>query len=58
MISSIDRFLSDSGKRMKPSVIREILKHLNKPGMISFEGGLPAPETFPVEDLKEIVMGS
>jgi 2-aminoadipate transaminase len=56
MIASIDRFLSDSGKRMRPSVIREILKHLNKPGMISFAGGLPAPETFPVEDLKEIVM--
>jgi 2-aminoadipate transaminase len=40
---------------MKRSVIREILKHLEKPGMISFAGGLPAPETFPVNDLKEIV---
>lgn len=41
---------------MKRSVIREILKHLQKPGMISFAGGLPAPETFPVDDLKEIVI--
>jgi 2-aminoadipate transaminase len=55
MIKSIERFLSASGKGMKRSAIREILKHLQKPGMISFAGGLPAPETFPVEDLKEIV---
>jgi 2-aminoadipate transaminase len=41
---------------MKRSAIREILKHLQKPGMISFAGGLPAPETFPVNDLKEIVL--
>jgi len=41
---------------MKRSAIREILKHLQKPGMISFAGGLPAPETFPVEDLKEITL--
>lgn len=40
---------------MKRSAIREILKHLQKPGMISFAGGLPAPETFPVNDLREIV---
>ena len=56
MIKSLNRFLSGSGKSMKRSAIREILKHLQKPGMISFAGGLPAPETFPVEDLKEIVL--
>jgi 2-aminoadipate transaminase len=56
MIDSIDPFLSVSGKSMKRSAIREILKLLQKPGMISFAGGLPAPETFPVEDLKEIVL--
>ncbi len=55
MLTSIDQFLSTSGKGMKRSVIREILKHLQKPGMISFAGGLPAPETFPVDDLKAIV---
>ena len=47
MITSIDQFLSDSAKCMKRSAIREILKHLEKPGMISFAGGLPSPETFP-----------
>jgi 2-aminoadipate transaminase len=55
MLTSINHFLSNSGKSMKRSAIREILKHLQKPGMISFAGGLPAPETFPVEDLKEVV---
>lgn len=54
MIKSINHYLSTSGKSMKRSAIREILKHLQKPGMISFAGGLPAPETFPVDDLKEI----
>ena len=56
MLTSVDQFLSNSGKSMKRSAIREILKHLEKPGMISFAGGLPAPETFPVDDLKEIVI--
>jgi 2-aminoadipate transaminase len=55
MIKSINHLLSDSGKGMKRSAIREILKHLAEPGMISFAGGLPAPETFPVNDLKQIV---
>ncbi len=38
---------------LETSIIREILKLSNKPGVISFAGGLPAPEMFPVEDLKE-----
>ena len=54
MIKSFKKFLSASGKGMKRSAIREILKLLQKPGMISFAGGLPSPETFPVDDLKEI----
>jgi len=56
MITSVNKFLSVSGKSMKRSAIREILKLLQKPDMISFAGGLPAPETFPVEDLKEITV--
>ena len=51
---SVDRFLSRSAKSMKRSAIREILKLLQKPGMISFAGGLPSPETFPINDLKVI----
>ncbi|MCU0461991.1 MAG: PLP-dependent aminotransferase family protein [Bacteroidales bacterium] len=56
MIRSVKKFLSTSGKSMRRSAIREILKLLQRPGMISFAGGLPAPETFPVEDLKEITL--
>lgn len=56
MINSVNRFLSTSGKSLKRSAIREMLKLLQKPGMISFAGGLPAPETFPVEELKEITL--
>jgi len=56
MLKSLNLFLSGAGKRMKRSAIREILKHLQRPGMISFAGGLPAPESFPVDDLKEVVL--
>lgn len=35
----------------RPSAIREILKVAESPGIISFAGGLPAPELFPVEVL-------
>ncbi len=38
---------------MKPSTIREILKLTQKPEVISFAGGLPAPNLFPVEHLQE-----
>jgi 2-aminoadipate transaminase len=56
MLKSLNLFLSGAGKRMKRSAIREILKHLQRPGMISFAGGLPAPESFPVEDLRKVVL--
>lgn len=36
---------------LKKSVIRELLKLVERPQVISFAGGLPAPETFPAEDL-------
>jgi 2-aminoadipate transaminase len=35
--------------RLRPSTIREILKTTGSPDVISFAGGLPAPELFPVE---------
>jgi 2-aminoadipate transaminase len=38
--------------RMNPSVIREILKLTERPGIVSLAGGLPAPETFPVEAMR------
>ena len=36
---------------VKSSAIRDILKLMARPGMISFAGGLPAPELFPVKEL-------
>lgn len=39
---------------VKASAIREIFKVAADPAVISFAGGVPAPETYPVEDIKEI----
>ena len=38
--------------QLKGSEIRELLKLTAKPDIISFAGGLPAPELFPVEEMK------
>ncbi len=38
---------------MKSSIIRELLKLTQDPELISFAGGLPAPELFPVEEFEE-----
>lgn len=40
-------------QRMGRSAIRELLKLTMQPDIISFAGGLPAPELFPVERSKE-----
>ena len=40
-------------QRMGSSAIRELLKLTEKPNIISFAGGLPAPEVFPVEEFSE-----
>lgn len=45
--------LAQRADKMNPSVIREILKVTEKPGIISFAGGLPSPQTFPVEAMLE-----
>jgi 2-aminoadipate transaminase len=37
-------------EKMNPSFIREILKVTEKPGIISFAGGLPSPLTFPITE--------
>ena len=53
--------LARRAERMNPSVIREILKITEQPGVISLAGGLPAPDTFPVEQVQracERVLGA
>ena len=40
--------------RMKASEIRELLKLTARPDIISFAGGLPAPELFPVKEIAQV----
>jgi len=54
MVSNLQNILSEASKGMKKSAIRELLKLTKDPEIISFAGGLPAPETFPIEELVEI----
>ena len=39
--------------RLRASTIREMLKVTQQPDVISFGGGLPAPELFPIADIAE-----
>ncbi|MCS6936368.1 MAG: PLP-dependent aminotransferase family protein [Candidatus Bipolaricaulota bacterium] len=39
-------------QRMQSSAVRELLKLTEQPDVISFAGGLPAPEVFPVEEFR------
>lgn len=54
MADTFERFFSDASQMMKKSAIREILKLTQKPEMISFAGGLPSPDSFPIEDIKRV----
>ncbi len=54
MIKDLSAFYSQNAQNMKRSEIRELLKVTRRPDIISFAGGLPAPETFPVKDLEDI----
>src|SRR5437773_1147609 len=40
---------ADRMTRLTSSVVRDLLKVTERPDIISFAGGLPAPETFPLE---------
>lgn len=40
--------------QLETSIIREILKISSQPGVISFAGGLPAAELFPIELMKHV----
>ena len=41
-------------ENIKASEIRELLKLTQKPEIISFAGGLPAPESFPVDEFIKV----
>lgn len=47
-----DRRLAARAGELKPSAVRELLKHSKLPGVISLGGGIPAPELFDTEGLE------
>jgi 2-aminoadipate transaminase len=55
MLENLDQKLSKNMVVAKRSPIREILKLTQRPEIISFAGGLPAENSFPVADIKECV---
>lgn len=50
----LDRLYSERARKAVASEIREILKMLDDPEMISFAGGIPNPETFPSSVISKI----
>jgi len=51
-MSDTSAHFSGRMRQLRPSTIREILKVTAQPDIISFAGGLPAPELFPVEAVR------
>ncbi|MGL6109067.1 MAG: PLP-dependent aminotransferase family protein, partial [Rubrivivax sp.] len=45
--------LARRADRLNPSVIREILKITERADIVSLAGGLPAPQSFPVQAMRE-----
>ena len=48
-----DSHLAERTKSMQSSAIRELLKITQNPEVISFAGGLPAPEVFPIKEVEK-----
>ncbi len=46
--------LADRTQLMEANAIREILKVVSKPGVVSLAGGIPSPESFPMDIIKEL----
>ena len=54
MPDAFQKLLSQRTLSMQSNAIREILAVVSQPGMISLAGGIPAPQSFPLEDLYRI----
>lgn len=54
MTSDFQHLLSQRTQTMQRNQIREILKVVSQPGMVSLAGGIPAEESFPIEELYQI----
>jgi 2-aminoadipate transaminase len=48
-----DHHFAQRTQRMKSSAIRELLKLTEQPDIISFGGGLPAPDVFPIQEFQQ-----
>ncbi|MCP3873741.1 MAG: PLP-dependent aminotransferase family protein [Desulfobacteraceae bacterium] len=51
---NFEKLLADRTELMKANAIREILKVVSKPGVVSLAGGIPSPESFPMDIFKEL----
>ncbi|MDR3376419.1 MAG: PLP-dependent aminotransferase family protein [Ancalomicrobiaceae bacterium] len=49
--------LATRAERMRASEIRELLKLLEQPDIISFAGGIPDPSLFPVDTVRQVTAG-
>lgn len=47
---------SETLEKMKESDLGPLLKLTEQPDIISFAGGLPAPQTFPLKELTEVAV--
>ncbi len=54
MSINFERLLAQRTLNMRSNAIREILALVSQPGMISLAGGIPAPQSFPLEDMYRI----
>lgn len=50
----IQSLVAERTARMRVNAIREILKVVSQPGGISLAGGIPAPESFPMDIIREL----
>ncbi|MGO6903349.1 PLP-dependent aminotransferase family protein, partial [Rhizobium ruizarguesonis] len=48
-----DTMFASRSSRMRASEIRELLKLLDRPDIISFAGGIPDPALFPDQEFKQ-----
>ena len=46
--------LADRTQKMGVNIIREILKVVSQPGMVSLAGGIPSPDSFPMDNMREL----
>lgn len=50
----MDTIFAERTRRMGVSAIREILKVVSRPGMVSLAGGIPAPESFALDLMRQL----